>query len=192
MNKFRLVAVLAVTGLLVSAGLVAEEIYKSVDENGRITFSSSGGDQAEKIEVKEPNVVVLPKVAKPEVSGEDGVAGDQGLAKALPYTKLVITKPEEAVTEVRGVELPYRLDVNVMSEPALQSSLGHRYQFYFDGKPVGKPSTRNSIAFADLYRGSYQVSVAIVDTKSKNRELIRSESAQINIRQSTAPQKSPR
>jgi len=177
------------TGVLVlvlyffSISLASEEIYKTVDEEGRISFSSSGGDEAERVDVKDANVVTLPKFSPPVEGVKTGPE---------KYKSLIFTAPEEAVTEIRGKELPYTLNVRVSSEPELQDKFGHRYQFYFDGEVAGKPSSTASIGFKDLHRGSYQVTVAIIDTDNNNKELIRSETIMVNVRQHSAPRPSPR
>lgn len=172
-------------GFIFTSLVIAEEVYKTVDENGRVTFSSKGSQDAKKIDVRGANKVTLPKLEAVE-------GGSETQLKAKKYQSLAFTNPSETQTDLYGKELPYRLNATVSLKPNLQSNLGHRYQFYFDGKKVGKLSTNGYIGFGDLYRGSHTMAVAVVDTLNRNKVLIRSETMTVNIHQNSAPRKAPR
>ena len=160
--------------------LVAEEVYKTVDEEGRVSFSSSGAAGAEKVQVKDANSISLPKKTAEQKRLE---AKRRVEAETIPYTALVFLNPEEKITYIKGVELPYRIDVRVNLTPSLQVKRQHRFQYYFDGEPVGKPSSHAFITLADIHRGSYSLSVTVIDTLNDNEELIRSEAVELNVDQ---------
>lgn len=144
-------------GLLVSTG-VAADIYKSVDEDGNVTFSDQPSAGAERIEQKK-----LPTVSsdtpKMEFNSDDGDKGEskkKGSQKGFQgYDSIAIVSPEggSAIRSNAG-----SLSVNINLQPELQQ--GHMIVLYMDGQEL-KRGRSSAFQFANVDRGEHTLTAAI-------------------------------
>jgi hypothetical protein len=137
----------------------AGNVYKTVDENGRVIFTDrqSSGTPAELIKVQPTNTA--PGVANANGSGS---SDDKPANKAVSYTRFSITSPTNGQTLEYDVSA---VDVTLALEPALHE--GHQIQFILDGKPYDAPGTMLFTRFGNLSRGTHSVEARVLDAKGK-------------------------
>lgn len=156
---------------VLAAGAGATEIYRWVDEQGNVIFSDVPRPGAKKVEVGEVSTVPGQPVPAPSRKPME--------AAAPRYTRLGIASPEDEAT-IRNQQ---HLNVEVVSDPALDGGAGHRVQFYLDGERYGQPVEGTSIVVQPIYRGTHQVGAAIVDARGK--ELVRAAPITIYVHQAS-------
>ncbi len=154
MCKRLLVPVLATVAVLLAAPVLAEEIYRWVDDQGQIHFSDVPRDGAEQVELQPAQTFVGQRVNRTSSEPEQG---DDEPAEA--YSSLVITSPsqEETIWNTGGV-----ITVAVNPTPALRT--GHSLNIYYDGSLLaGKSPLATSTQLSGVYRGEHTITATIVD-----------------------------
>lgn len=140
-----------VAGVLALPALAGQTVYRVVGPDGQVSYTDTPPEQGkvEVVEVKEANTQPSVEVQSRKKSTD---------AKGNPYTRVVITSPENDATI-----LPDQLNVIVQLdiEPSLQG--GHQVQFFLNGEPQGVPAATTAIAFGDLYRGTQTIQATIFD-----------------------------
>lgn len=167
------------------------EIYKWKDSNGNVHFADKKplNANSEKVEVRGGSVSSATsetseapaetqkstkKPAPPPT--KQGTANSNNQKKAVRYSKLEITSPEND-QPLRANNGEVKLLCNI--QPRLQSSHSHKIRFYIDGQPLEQLSTACSVVFRDVERGTHSTYVEIIDDKKKT--LIRSETHQFHV-----------
>ena len=142
--------------LLPQAGTA--QIFKSVDENGNVTFSDTppNSGSSEQIEVRQTNRTPAPAVIQPL----EPVAETAPDAAAAVSYSVAITSPANETTIAMG---PGNFSVSAAVEPALGE--GGLLQLFVDGAPSGEPQASGSWALTNVFRGAHDLSVAVVDSK---------------------------
>ena len=142
--------------LLPQAGTA--QIFKSVDENGNVTFSDTppNSGSSEQIEVRQTNRPPAPAVIQPL----EPVAETAPDAAAAVSYSVAITSPANETTIAMG---PGNFSVSAAVEPALGE--GGLLQLFVDGAPSGEPQAGGSWALTNVFRGAHDLSVAVVDSK---------------------------
>ena len=142
----------------------ADDIYRSVDRDGNVTFTDEPDTKAELIELEElPTYEAAPLSILPienTVQQEEEVVED--IKK--PKYKISITSPEQNQSIWAGGGI---LTATVSVQPELNSQRADKVQFKLDGKKVGEPQTGLSYSFENLDRGSHILAVSVVDNKGK-------------------------
>lgn len=132
--------------VVLSLTATAEEkkVYKTVDEQGNVTFSDVPVEKSE--EVKVPTT---PTFRTPDYSSMMPEESKQ--AKVVDYEKIEIISPkhDQVFWSVEGDSISVAVNV----EPALQA--GHKLVIKLDGKPV------NGTVLTNLYRGSYTLTAEV-------------------------------
>lgn len=159
-------------GLVFTIALLATpalhaEIYKHIDERGNIIFTDKPTGVAKAIDIRAPNS--LPAPIKPSVP-----ANKENLKKEKPVYTITIVSPANGAIIPLG---PGNFSVNVSVSPAL--SIGHRLQLLLDGQVHGSAQQSTHFALSNIYRGSHQIAVRIVD--SKNKTVKQSESIVVHV-----------
>lgn len=160
--------------VLVCTTTVSAEVYRIVDEHGNVTFTNEAISGAEPVQLKPLSVYSAPVVNS---SAKISVA-DADKAQAYESVEIISPRPEETVRDNPG-----NVPVTVSSKPSLNSSKGHKYQFFLDGKPVGKPQTVATKTLSNVDRGEHLVEVAVVDARGK--ELARSQPTRFFLHRQT-------
>lgn len=149
-----LAVMLFVPGL--SPQQIEAQVYKSVDEKGRVKFTDTKPKDRpyETVKVATPNTVTA-------------VAG-----KADSFEEPEITAVEYGVFYIASPTNNEALDFNITEvnvsvavEPPLQD--GHVVQFYLDGKSCGKAGTALSRHLTGLERGAHTVEARLRDERGK-------------------------
>ena len=150
MASLRVRQILLVCLLLTWCGLTAAQVYKTVDENGRVTYTNTPGDKpAEKVDIAEPNTMEpvqtrtpLPQDRKPT---------------AVPSSyEVTITSPSNDMHLNPG---EWNLAIQVATVPDLDSS--HRVQITDNGAVVSNEGTAATIS--NILRGSHIIQAQVMD-----------------------------
>lgn len=167
MHKLLLLA--AFLFALTASFATAAAIYKSVDENGNVTFSDEPSPGAKKIEKKE--IPTVPSTAPEADFGDD--EGEVEEAATGRYESIAIVSPEHdtAIRENAG-----NLSVSVALEPALAAT--HEVVLFMDGQEAAR-SKSPVFQFSNVDRGTHTLTAAVVD--SDGNVLIRSDTISFTL-----------
>jgi len=154
--------------ILLPAIPLMAEVYRSVDEDGNVTFSDEPTPGAEWIEIRE-----LPTIKTPPPRLLEEETGAAVPTSPLEYSKLEITFPVDD-TSVR--DNAGNVTVNVSLEPALNPD--DRLVLYMDGVKAQEGASPQ-FSLANVDRGTHSLSVAVVDKDGK--ELKRSNTVSFTL-----------
>ncbi|WP_417568392.1 DUF4124 domain-containing protein [Marinobacter sp.] len=142
--------------LLILAVPASAEVYRNVDAYGNVTFSDEPSEGAEAVEVKPVTTITLPK---PEVVQETDKLREEVQREGAAYESVAFVYPDNNQAFYSGSG---DIQFEVRSTPGLQP--GHKYEITLDGQPVGQ-SASGSVTVSNVYRGTHQARVHIVDEK---------------------------
>lgn len=142
------VLTIAATLILCSITTTAE-VYKSIDADGKVTFTDQPDASAEAVKINTPNT--LPTVATP-----DRTTSPSDSENLSGYASVAISSPADNSIIANGL-LPFT--VAATTKPALQE--GHKLQLKIDGKVHSTSS--GSFAISGIHRGEHQFQVVIID-----------------------------
>lgn len=139
-----------------SAPLHAQEIYKTVDENGNVVYTDQKpSDDAVPVELKELTVVDPVKLGDQNVLSETAEKEQDAEPQALYDPGLTILSPTPGQTIQNTA---YVLDVQVDAERELPE--GTQLAYLVDGEL--RATTRSlSVSLEQVFRGEHQVSVEL-------------------------------
>jgi len=144
-------------------------VFKKVDKEGHVSYSSSDEGDAQQIHVESTNTVPPTKVdAKKSADAK----------KAVIYTSIAITKPQNGAI-LHSHTLPAVVTVYAVVTPPLDVAAGDRIQFYLNDTPTGKLDFSGSVSIPDLSYDTYTVYASVVNTKG--HELISSDPISFTI-----------
>lgn len=145
---------------------LAQEVYKTVDENGKIIFSDKPtNEDSEKIDTKLKNVQ----------PGTTFRSYKKDAKKETPIS-IQITSPSDG-QQIGPTQK--RISIGVKVSPQLNSDL--QVTIFFDGKIVSGPSrsTSASIPLTIKMRGKHSISAKVTDTTGKTIASSNSVSVQV-------------
>lgn len=150
---------------------VGAGIYKSVDEEGHVTFSDTQTPGAEEIEKKDIPTVPT-RVPQADFSGDSNETDDEKEATSR-YDSIAIVSPENdtAIRENSG-----QVSVSVSVQPALAEA--HQIVLYMDGTEAAR-SRSPIFQFSNVDRGTHTLTAAVVG--SDGNEIIRSDSISFTL-----------
>jgi hypothetical protein len=156
-------SVLLACSLAAVSDASAQQIYRTVDENGKVVFTDQPGgkrDKTEPVTVEPPNTFDPATAAGGARWNVDGGPSSQA-PNAVSYRSLTITAPanEESVRNNVGA-----VTVILALQPALQ--YGHQIRVLIDGKQEQK-GPQSTFVFNELERGEHSVRGQIVDPNGK-------------------------
>lgn len=136
-----------------SAMALAEDAYRSVNEQGNVVFSDKQTPGAEKIELQEAQTIAPLSVEPFEYTSP------QQPSKA--YESIQISNPQDdaAIRENSGAVI-----ISVSVKPDLQE--GHVLTIYVDDEQVSS-STATSVSLNNLDRGTHNVRAAVQDAEGR-------------------------
>ncbi|HDZ36731.1 MAG TPA: DUF4124 domain-containing protein [Marinobacter sp.] len=141
--------------LLLIAGPVAAEVYRNVDAQGNVTFSDEPSKGAQEVKVKPVTTITLPK---PQNVRETDKLREDVKREGSIYESVSFTYPEDDQAFNSGSG-DVRFEMS--SSPGLKTN--HKYEVTLDGQPVGQSSS-GSITVRNVFRGTHEAGVYIVDT----------------------------
>lgn len=133
----------------------AQNVYRTVDENGNVIFTDTppaGGIQTEQVEIREPNT--SPAVEIPAPAPEPEAATEE----AAGY-QVSITSPADETSFPMG---PGNFSVSAAVKPALSDS--ESLQLFLDGAPWGEAQRDTEWALTNVFRGAHDLTVAVIST----------------------------
>lgn len=143
------------------------EIYKSVDENGVVTYSDQPNATSQSVNLPAENIAIQPKQDnqnKSNAKNANEVNASENAEQKKPYSTFIITSPQDQDSIQNAVEIT----VSAKIVPALQEK--DKVQFFMDGNPVDRPSSATSISIPKvqnnitlLTRGTHTLSAKIID-----------------------------
>lgn len=154
-----LARVLLVAALPILAVNVHGEVYKVVDESGRVTYTDKPptSQQAEKISLPQTNTQQSIEIPiKPAEDTPPPAAGGG-------YDKVEILQPRNGASIPPG-QLDLIIQVGI--SPELQPN--HRVSILLNGKPLGIPAAATSIRLDNLDRGAHRIEAKVVDPMGRN------------------------
>lgn len=161
--------------LFLSGQLAAQAVYKTVDEDGNITYTDQP-PAADATPMKMPKISVMQTDPLPLPSAP--VRSDSKSSGANPYGTLSILEPtaDQTFWGTGGTVV-----VRLRAGQALAT--GHQVNYFMDGTKAGTTASLMQL-FADVVRGSHQVRAEIVD--EEGAVLTSSDSITFHMKQQSA------
>ena len=131
----------------------ANEIYKVVDENGKVTFSDNPtGTKIESVDLPQINMTpaVEPKPYTPHKKDNK------------TFHNIRITSPSDK-TQI----LADQRDLTITAEAIPGLSNGFSAQLYVNGMPYGGAQSYTSFFISEITRGEHTINAVILDPKGK-------------------------
>lgn len=161
--------------LMFSAGAVAADVWRWVDENGVTHFSDRPHPGAERVELAPAQTFTAPALPPPR----QAASGEEASEPAPAYTRVAITSPGagETLWNIGG-----QLQVQLALEPQLANA--HELRLFLDGNPVeGVPQGSVQFSIGEVWRGEHTLRAAIFD--AGGRELASSEAITFYVQQTS-------
>jgi hypothetical protein len=145
--------------VMLSAGAVASEMWRWVDERGVVHFSDRPHPGAERVTIQPPQTFTLPEQAPRAAPAAEEPPPPPVRQPLFVYTRLSILSPAEGeVLWNIGTELNVQLAV----EPPLVPQ--HVLRVFLDGTEVENvPQGSTQFTVGGVYRGERRLRVAIAD-----------------------------
>jgi len=159
---------------LVSLGISlsqAGEIYKTVDEDGRVTYSDKPPRQHKGDKAELPPVNTMEKTEKPRSSPQDSVPTSQS-EQAIDY-QLSLASPEQDAQLPPGQR---DLVIRVELDPPLAPE--HQLVYYMDGEEIAR-GRHSQYRIEEIFRGTHQIRVAIVNQRGQTLQA--SDTRQVHV-----------
>jgi len=159
------------------------DIYKTTLPDGSIKYSDAPEDNhnlsSKKVDETEVTSVGFPEQQKAKQDRKKPTEQPAPKLKEIPYNQLNIDYPldGEIFHNIGG-----ELTVNLSITPWLKK--GHKYVVRLDGSIAGGPSSRNSIAISNVYRGEHTLTAEIINQQGKR--VISSKPIKIVVHQRSA------
>ena len=155
----KLVAILGlVIACVVSGSVLAQKIYRTVDEHGNVVFSDqppAPGQEGEQVELGDLNTAPPPEpLPRP--------APERREPEPAPEPTVTITSPADETTIAMG---PENFSVSGRAEPPLGP--GERLQLLMDGEAVGAPQASANWRLEGVLRGPHDLVIQRVTSTGK-------------------------
>ncbi len=134
-------------------------VYKTVDEDGNVTFTDSklSNENAEEIKLK-PITQIPPASVKNNYSNSQSKGNK---TDGNRYNKIKIIEPANNAT-IRGNG---NVVVRISLSPEL--SYSHRVRVLMNGQPVDKPERSLNVHIPNIERGTHRIKAEVIDQKGK-------------------------
>ncbi len=144
-------AILAIA--LASGPALAQNIYKTVDENGNVVYSDTNPDgEGVAVTLKELSVVEPARSEQPQTGDDTADAGEEPSAEGADVgLRILSPQPEQTIWNTA-----YVLSVQVGVTGALPE--GTELAYLVDGE-VKQTSRSTSVELEEVWRGEHQLSV---------------------------------
>jgi len=147
---------LLIIGISIAVSLEAEDVYKSVDEDGNVIYTDVPVAGGEKIQIKNVQPIETAPV-EPAESSPDQEPQEE------TYTRLEITSPKEgdSIYDNSGI-----INISLSVVPALRAREGDKLILLMDGQQIDE-SKRNQFNLNGIEPGRHSLVVAIIDKDEK-------------------------
>ncbi|HET9680217.1 MAG TPA: DUF4124 domain-containing protein [Gammaproteobacteria bacterium] len=153
MNK---TIVLSLLALALLATPLAAQVYRWVDENGKVHYTDSPPPSEDAKEAKLPDLPVVQSPPAPTIIRPDKPEPEPA-GPVYPVLKIVSPAPEETVWADDGL-----LEITVIADPTLRKN--HAFVYRLDGNIRFGPTHQYSVTLNEVYRGAHTVSVDVVNS----------------------------
>lgn len=143
--------------VLVAASAVSAKLYKGIDSEGKVIYSDTPFDDAEKFTPPPISVMDAPKAAAEKKAAEEEQPAD------FKYMKFDIVSPEDEQT----IRNDPNVKVSVNLVPGLNADAGHSIWVFVDGEPVVKDGQDTSYYIGRVERGAHKLQAQVRDTSGK-------------------------
>lgn len=165
----------------ITAGPVSAQVYKTVDEDGNVTYTDQPpNDGSKPVDLPPLSIIETPTYERPAKATEEGAEGEDGKEMSLRYLRknyqdfaIVAPQQEESVWHPGNV-ITVAWNVSYALQP------GMRVTVSVDGVKQ-TPSSEQIIAVTGLERGEHTVTAELTD--AKNRRIATAEPVTFFIRQ---------
>jgi len=149
--RYLISAALAMALVLASGVFADDQIYRSVDEEGRVIFSDEPAEGAKPVELPPTNTMGQPAAIPRPAPAEGTVTQFTG------YDSVAIVQPadDESIVNTGG-----DFSVSVQTTPALQ--LAHSLRLLLDGAAYAS-SADGGFSLRNIDRGSHTLQVQVID-----------------------------
>jgi len=141
--------------ILLLAGNVHAEVFKSTNADGEVVYSDTRTKGAE--ELKLPP---LPTYTPPPITPLAPATSAAAAVDPEAYKEFVFLKPENDATIRNNLGV---IMAALRLTPALNNTFDHRIQFYLDGKAYGKPGGALHATMSGVDRGEHTLSAAVLN-----------------------------
>lgn len=172
---------IVITALTVSCSAVHADIYKSVNKAGVIEYSDQPKEGSEKINVKNPQSITLPKAS--DVFQSQDLSDDSGDDNSS-YQSVTITQPADGSAFNSGNGL---VSISAETFPGLQP--GHKMQLVMDGTPYNS-NTSGSFGLSNVDRGTHKVQINVINGAGET--ITSSDTTTFTVHRPQVPRKAPR
>lgn len=166
--------IITILSLVAASAVLAEVVYRWVDETGIVQYSDLPHEGAERIELQ----FIAGRAPRPRASIPTTQQADpepvQAAAPGYQSINIDSPGPEENLWNIGGT-----LNVFVNLQPALQS--GHRVRVHMDGTP--QMVTGTSFTLPEIFRGVHNIQVEVIDQTGQLK--IRSVNNRFYVHQNT-------
>lgn len=142
---------IGLASVLFASHTYANGVYKTVDENGRVTYSDTPtGKKIDPVDLPQVNTqpAVTPQPYLPPAPKQDQQA----------QYRVSISSPANE-TQV----LPGQRDISVAADISPQLGEGYSAQLYMNGQPYGGAQPSSSFVISNIIRGEHRLSVAVLN-----------------------------
>ncbi len=174
--------VIVVLLLALPAWVVATEVFRNPDSGNGVEFTDHPGTASQRIDILPPATVAPLKGSNPSPPPPVG-----GTVVATSYTRLDISEPAAEATLYNQAEIAVAAELT----PALQTALGHRLQFFLDGKAVAEPGTSVRITLPVVERGAHVLLARILNAEGQQLRTSSPSSFYVHRRSIVKPPTSP-
>lgn len=150
-------------------------LYRGVDAEGKVVYSDTPFEDAEKFTPPAISVMDAPKVTR------DAEAALEEKPAEFKYMSFDITSPTEKQTIRNEPDVVVKLGL----KPGLNTEEGHTIWVTVDGKPVVKKSQYLTLSLGRLERGGHQLQAQIKNKQGKI--VVRTRTTTIFVHQTSAP-----
>ncbi len=144
-------ALVFLIGIILVAPLLAQEVYRWVDDDGHLHYSDRPREGAETVELSKAQTFSAPPVATSPAQPDAG--------ERFKYDKISIARPDDEETIWNTGN---QVDVSLTLSPRLRR--GDKLMWYVDGQLQSNVSTRSTSAtLSDIWRGTHQLVAEVQD-----------------------------
>jgi hypothetical protein len=156
------VRLLLVALLLTPIASPAQQIYRTVDEQGNVVFTDTPppeGAEREEVQLQRLNTAPPPP-PRPDLAPQEQEAPEE--PPAVEYG-VSITVPANETTIPMG---PGNFSVSAVVRPSLGAA--EQLQLYVDAVPWGEPQSVPSWELTNVFRGAHDITVAVIDSEGEH------------------------
>ena len=143
--------------LFVYVSVISASLYRGVDSEGKVVYSDTPFEDAEKYTPPPISVMDAPKAAAKQADVKEELPAD------FKYTKFDIESPGDEQTIRNDPDVKISLDL----VPGLNTEAGHGIWLLMDGNVLVKNSAEASFYIGRIERGAHKLQAQVRDASGK-------------------------